>query len=70
MHIEQAKIWWVKTKKLPVTIYNKNTKMIYFDDVIKENIKEHNRNWPQTPNYPYRILITEGPGSGDKKLII
>ena len=31
--------------------------MINFDDVTKENIKEHNPNWPQIPDYPYRILI-------------
>ena len=28
-------------------------KMINFDDVTKENIKEHNSNWPQIPDYPY-----------------
>ena len=28
--------------------------MINFDDVIKE----HNPNWPQSPDHPYRILIT------------
>ena len=38
--------------------------MINFDDVIKENIKEHNPNWPQIPNDPYRILISGGSGSG------
>ena len=26
--------------------------MINFDDVTKENIKEHNPNWPQIPNHP------------------
>ena len=26
-------------------------------DVVKENIKEHNSNWPQIPDHPYRILI-------------
>ena len=31
--------------------------MINFDDVTKENIKEHKPSWPQIPNYPYRILI-------------
>ena len=31
--------------------------MINFDDVVKENIKEHNPNWSQIPHYPYRILI-------------
>ena len=37
--------------------------MINFEDVIKENIKEHNPNWPQIPDYSYRILITGGSGS-------
>ena len=34
--------------------------MINFDDLIKENTKEHNRNWPQTPDHPHRILIIGG----------
>ena len=38
-------------------------KMFNFDDIIKENIKEHNRNWPQIPDHPYRILIIGGSGS-------
>ena len=38
--------------------------MINFDDVIKENIKEINPNWPQIPNDPCRILISGGYGSG------
>ena len=25
--------------------------------MIKENIKEHNPNWQQIPDHPYRILI-------------
>ena len=37
-------------------------KMINFGGVIKENIKQHNPNWPQTPDHPYRILIRV-PGS-------
>ena len=36
--------------------------MINFDDVTKENIKEHNTNWPQIPGNPYRILIIGGYG--------
>ena len=43
--------------------------MIHFNEVIKENIKEHNPNWPQIPNHPYRILITGDSGSGKKKFI-
>ena len=38
--------------------------MINFDVVTKENIKEHNSNWPQTLNHPYRKLIIGGSGSG------
>ena len=46
--------------------------MINFDDVIKENIKEHNPNWPEIHLYimsihtdhPYIILIIGASGSG------
>ena len=43
--------------------------MIKFDDVVKENIKEHNPNWPQIPDDPYRILIIGGSGSGKTNLL-
>ena len=32
--------------------------MINFDDVVKENIKEQNPNWPQILDHPYIALIT------------
>ena len=39
--------------------------MINYDDVAKENIKNHNPNWPQISVYhPYRILIVGGSGFG------
>ena len=38
--------------------------MINFDDVVKENIKEHNTNWQQIPDHPYRVLIIGDSGSG------
>ena len=38
--------------------------MFNFDDVVKENIKEHNPNWPQIPDNPSRILVIGGSGSG------
>ena len=38
--------------------------MINFDHVIKENMKEHNPNWPEIPDYPYRILTVGGFGHG------
>ena len=37
--------------------------MTNFDDVIKENIKEHNPNWPQISDDSYRLLIIRGYGS-------
>ena len=39
-------------------------KMVDFDGVTKENIKEHNRNWRGIPDYPSRILILGDSGSG------
>ena len=38
--------------------------MINFNDVIKENTKEHNLNWPQIFDHSYRILIIGGSISG------
>ena len=38
--------------------------MINIDDVIKENMKEHNTDWPQIPNHPHRTLIIGGSESG------
>ena len=40
--------------------------MIHFDGVTKENKKEHNPNWPQIPDHPYRILIIKGSGRSGK----
>ena len=40
--------------------------MINFDEVTKETIKEHNLNWPQIPDLPFRILIIGGSGSRKK----
>ena len=37
---------------------------LYFDDVTKKSIKEHNRNWPQIPDDPHRILLIVGSSSG------
>ena len=31
--------------------------MTNFNDVMKENIKEHNPNWSQISDHPYRMLI-------------
>ena len=38
--------------------------MINFDDYVNESKTEHNRNWPDIPDHPYRILTIGGSGSG------
>ena len=38
--------------------------MINFDDNVNENRAEHNKNWPETPDHSYRILIIGGSESG------
>ena len=43
--------------------------MINFDGATKGKIKEHNPNWPQIPDHPYRILIIGGSGSGKTNLL-
>ena len=42
----------MKNKRLNVNIIIKQYKMINSDDVIKENIKEHNPYCPQIPDHP------------------
>ena len=39
-------------------------KMINFDNITEENIKEHNPNWSKAPDHPYRILVIGSSGSG------
>ena len=39
---------------------------VKFDDFKKENIKEHNQNWPQSLDHPCRILIIGSSGLGKK----
>ena len=43
--------------------------MLNFDYITKENIKEHNPKWAETPDHPYRILIIGGSGSSKNKYI-
>ena len=44
--------------------------MINFDDYANKNKTEHNKNWPYTPNHPYRILIIGGSGSGKTNVLL
>ena len=64
MHMESIKIYYVRKKKLNVAIQQKHAKMFNFDYITKEDIKEHNPNWPEIPGHPYRILKFRGSGSG------
>ena len=43
--------------------------MISFDEYTNENKTEHNLKWPYIPDYPYRILIVGGSGSGKNALL-
>ena len=38
--------------------------MFNSDYITEEDIKNHNLNWPEIPDNPYRILIVGGSGSG------
>ena len=49
-------------EKINIETHYCNTKMVIFVDVTIENIKEHNPNWSQIPDYPYGLLITGGSG--------
>ena len=44
--------------------------MINFDDYANENKTKHNLKWPYVPDYPYRILIIEGSGSGKTNALL
>ena len=47
-----------------------NVSMINFDDYVNENKTEYNKNWPYTPDHPYRILIIRGSGSGKTNVLL
>ena len=38
--------------------------MINLESITNEKNKEHNEKWPYIPDHPYRIIITDGSGSG------
>ena len=44
--------------------------MINFDDYANENKTEQNPNWPYISQYPYRILIIGGSGSGKTNALL
>ena len=44
--------------------------MISFDDYANEKREKHNLKWPYIPDYPYRILIIGGSGSGKANALL
>ena len=43
--------------------------MFNYDCIAKEDRKEHNKYWPEMPEYPCRIFIVGGFGSGKNALL-
>ena len=44
--------------------------MFNFDYIMKEDIKEHNPNWPEIPDHLYRIVLIGGFGSGKTNALL
>ena len=44
--------------------------MINFDDYVNENKTKHNSKWLYIPDYPYRVLIVGGSGSGKTNVFL
>ena len=44
--------------------------MFYFDDITNENNAGHNLKWSYIPDYPYRMLIIGGFGSGKTNALL
>ena len=44
--------------------------MINLDNIVNNNNKEHNENWPYILDHPYRILIVGGSGSGKTNTLL
>ena len=42
----------------------------YYNNVTKENMKEHNPNWSEISDHPYRILIAGGSGSAKTNALL
>ena len=44
--------------------------MINLDNIINKNNEEHNEKWLYIPDHPYRILISDGSGSGKTNALL
>ena len=48
----------------------KNIIKQYKNYMTREDIKKHNPNWAEIPDYPYGILIVGGSGSGKANALL
>ena len=48
----------------------KQSKNVNSDYIRKEDIKEHNTNWPEILDLPHRILMVEGSESGKTNALL
>ena len=64
MHMEQAKMYVKKEIINKCNNIIKQCKKLLTMMMLQKNIKKYNLNWPQILDYPYRILIIGGSGSG------
>ena len=44
--------------------------MFKLGEITNENNEDHNFKWPYIPNFPYRILIIRGSGSGKTNALL
>ena len=44
--------------------------MLNFDYITKEDIKEHDPNWPEMADHPYTILIVGGSACGKTNALL
>ena len=44
--------------------------MINLDNIINDSNEKHNEKWPYIPDYPYRILMSGGSGSGKTNTLL
>ena len=44
--------------------------MINLANITNKNNKEHNKKWPYIPDYPCKILIIGGSGSGKANALL
>ena len=44
--------------------------MFNLDNITNKNNRKHNKKWPFSPDYPYRILIIGSFGSGKTNALL